>query len=423
MNNQSLKDKRPKVVLMYHYFYPDDVASSRYFTQLAEGLVKKNYDVTVLTTNRFRMCSGIEIQPTYEVWNDIKIKRVKRPPWDQGKYLHRLASSVWVMVKWLIEIYKISNPKYFVVGSNPEFSQALFFPIKLIHRKSKVYFWCFDLFPDAIIADQKSKLIRTFFWPIDKFLNLCYRYCDGIVDLGVSMRKRMGKYKNISHFSTITPWALVEVEQNSNTNKTSELTIEPLFKGSGVKLLYSGSIAKPHCFTLAFEFARALKQEEKTSSELVFACQGQRKNELIKSITCDDTNISVKDFLPERTLKYHLQEADFIVVSIASGWEGIVLPSKFFGALAIGKPILFFGSKNCEFSIWIKRFKLGFSVSSSEEIRDVIRQMKVIKNDQNKYKEMSENCFNIYEKYFSRESAINNWDNYLQFESINELTI
>ena len=43
----------PSIYILYHFFYPDTVVSAEHKKELAQGLVARGWDVTVLTSNRF----------------------------------------------------------------------------------------------------------------------------------------------------------------------------------------------------------------------------------------------------------------------------------------------------------------------------------------------------------------------------------
>ncbi|NLE89793.1 MAG: glycosyltransferase family 4 protein, partial [Dehalococcoidales bacterium] len=41
------------ILILYHFYPPDDVISARHFSDLAEGLANRGWDVTVYTSNRY----------------------------------------------------------------------------------------------------------------------------------------------------------------------------------------------------------------------------------------------------------------------------------------------------------------------------------------------------------------------------------
>ena len=405
------KRSKKTIVLLYHYFYPDTVASGRYFVQLAESLTNLNYQVIMLTSNRKRMEPRALIHPKQEYWKNIQIIRVHRPAWNQSRNLPRLVSSFIVMAKWLKEISKLKNVDSFVLGTNPELSQLLFPFIRLVQKKSNIYYWCFDLFPEAILANKKSLLNTALGYLITPALNLCYKYCDGILDLGHSMRRHLQKYPSVPPLKTITPWALVE--PIAPKKEYSAFHNHKLFGTAELKILYSGTLAKGHKFKPLVQLARYFRSKN-ISSRVVFACQGQRKSELENYILPEDKNIAVKDFLPEEELDDYLSTPDFIAVSIEEGWDGILLPSKFFGALAMGKPVLFIGSHHNEMAKWIKQYRLGVCLSGLHEIEKVSSQLLALKNEPEALKSLGNRCYSIYQQKFSRAAGVHTWDRLFQ---------
>ena len=90
----------PRLLLCYHFFHPDDVVSARLYTDLAQEMRARGWQVSVLTSNRLWRDPRAEL-PREESWNGIEIHRVFRPPWDQARPLERLANSGWMVAAWL----------------------------------------------------------------------------------------------------------------------------------------------------------------------------------------------------------------------------------------------------------------------------------------------------------------------------------
>jgi len=60
----------------------------------------------------------------------------------------------------------------------------------------------------------------------------------------------------------------------------------------------------------------------------------------------EDYNINFADFvMSDEELYDRLSAADFMLISLKDSWTGISVPSKFFGAIASGKAVLFSGSE------------------------------------------------------------------------------
>src|SRR5262245_52437103 len=90
---------RPKITLLYHYFYPDDVVSARHFAGLAEGLHARGWDVEVMPSNR--SCRDEQqTYPLHEAWHGIQIRRVWRPRMRQASGRGRVVNALWMIAAW-----------------------------------------------------------------------------------------------------------------------------------------------------------------------------------------------------------------------------------------------------------------------------------------------------------------------------------
>ena len=64
-------------------------------------------------------------------------------------------------------------------------------------------------------------------------------------------------------------------------------------------------------------------------------------------------------------LEVRLSAADIHVVTLRDEWTGTVVPSKFFGALAVGRPVLFAGSPKSAVARWIVKHRVGWVLTES----------------------------------------------------------
>ena len=86
------------------------------------------------------------------------------------------------------------RPDVIIVGTDPILSLLVAIAWRVLRPKVLVAHWCFDLYPEAAVAegllDEKSILVRF----LKALLRSAYRRCDLIVDIGVCMRQRLGAY-------------------------------------------------------------------------------------------------------------------------------------------------------------------------------------------------------------------------------------
>jgi len=89
----------PRLLVLYHFFHPDQVVSARIFSDFAAEQARRGWDVTALTTNR-SLDDEAARYPAAETWNGVSIHRVFRPAWSQKRPVPRLGNSAWTLAAW-----------------------------------------------------------------------------------------------------------------------------------------------------------------------------------------------------------------------------------------------------------------------------------------------------------------------------------
>jgi putative colanic acid biosynthesis glycosyltransferase WcaI len=401
----------PSVTILYHFFHPDDVVSARHFSDMAEEFVQRGWNVRVLTSNRYCRYPKKKISDRKEIWRNILIHRVSRPSWDQSRNIQRLLNSAWMIAGWSWQVLRSPKTDYYIVGSDPQFSQIIFPFLKLFSKHKQIVYWCFDLFPEAIIVDNKSRvqvLLAMFMSYITAF---CYKFVNIAVDLGPCMKKRLKKYAHFSRITTFTPWALKEPKDIPNQDQKVR---NELFGQAKLGLLYSGNLGAAHEYKLFLKLARQVKE---VSNDIIFtfACRGNRTKELYKDLRDDDVNVRIASFAPESELEKRLAAADIHLLSLRENWDGIVVPSKFFGSLAVGRPLLYSGSKESDIGKWIQKYGCGLILDGDDNNMDriIVYLLSCIEN-KTKLQEWQENAFRAYHENFSKKIVMDGWDEMLR---------
>lgn len=393
-----------KILIVYHFFYPDDVASARHFSDLAEGLAKRNWDVTVLTSNRFCRHPSKKVLIKKETWKGVKIIRSHRPPFNQANVCLRIINSIWLAVTWTFKIIFMREFDMIVLGTDPQFLYYTVPIIKLFKRKSKIVHWMHDLYPEAIIR-SKIRVLSNIFKHSKPLTKFCYRFINLMVDIGPCMKKRLGKYEHNAETATLVPWALSEPTEIPIVDIESRLK---LFGNTKLGVLYSGTIGDAHEFELFLKLARKLKRRN-ASVAFCFAGRGNRYDHLKKSVNEGDTNISFTGFADESELERRLSSADIHMLSLREGWEGIAIPSKFFGSLASGRPVLYSGAEKSAIKEWIETYRIGFYLSKYN-IDQIADKLIGFTDDKGKLLKMQHNSFYAYNKHFSKKVVMDKWD-------------
>lgn len=386
-----------KIFIVYHYLYPDDVVSSLHFTQLALELKKKGYIVETLSSNRSCRKSR-QNYSKYEVKWNIHFNRSWRPDFAQSSFFGRIFNSIYLQFSWLIFFLKrkfLIKDKidHIILGTDPIFLHLIIIPLKFLFPKTKFILWSFDLYPDAYIAKKNIKNIFLL-KPIIAITKYAYGKFNHIVDIGQCMREKILKYGKYN-FQTIIPWSIFE-EDNIQNN---------FIKSKPLSILYSGNMGEAHDTLNLIRLIKLLQNNKMI--EFYFSLNNKQKLSFIKAL--GNKNFNNVKFL-DSTINYiqRLKKFDIHLVTLKKGWEGIVVPSKFFSSLSLGKPILYVGPKGSSISYDISRYDLGWTLNIENfdnEINKFAYECKSIEILEKK----SNNCIVAYNTLYSKKICINKW--------------
>ncbi len=393
---------------MYHFLHPDDVVSGRAYDEFGAALAGAGWSVSAFPCNR--SCREPKLKfVRRETHHGIEIRRIWRPGFDQASAAGRLFNTCWMLAAWSLKALgrARTRPDLLIVGTDPPFSVVVARAWKLLSPRTKIVHWVHDLFPDAAVADGQvatgSRLERT----LKRWARRAYDACDLIVDIGPCMRERIDAYSPRARRATIPIWALWEPEA---VPEVAPERRRDLFGEARLGILYSGNFGRAHSCNSAIELARRLRGDD---VRFTFCVRGNRVDELRAAVREDDSNIGFGDFAPEAGLGEQLVAADIHLVTLRDAWSGVVVPSKFAGALAAGRPVLFAGPRESAIARWIEQYRVGW-VLRDDNVDAVAEELRALAREPEKLRELNARCHRVYGEHFSRKRALEQWAQALQ---------
>jgi glycosyltransferase involved in cell wall biosynthesis len=375
------------------------------FSDLAAEQVRRGWDVTALACNRTWSDRHVRL-PAAEEWNGVHIRRVFRPPWDQARPTQRLANSAWMLGAWSLRTLRLGRFDAIVIGSDPAFSPLAAIALRLAHRGAAMVHWCFDVYPEAIAADGLGSAGAALTPVARTLMGAAYRRFDALVDIGPRMGERLATYGSGAHQETLVPWALAEVDQPVPIDGEAR---RELFPRAKLALLYSGTMGRAHDFEAILQLARACRRRSGDAVSICFAVRGNRAAELRAAVGPDDTNVVLADFADERSLHRRLAAADFHLISLRDDWAGVVVPSKFFASLAVGRPVVFAGPADSEIARWIAESDLGLHLRA-DDVEATAARLHAVMDDQAALARWREKALAVYRSRWSKRVTNDRWD-------------
>lgn len=349
----------PRLLFVNQHYWPDVAATGQILTDLAEHLAARGFEVDVLT-GRGRYVSGELEAPAEEVRNGVRIRRLISTSFGRSSHLGRIADYAGYYLGALRTL--LAGERYdlvIVLTTPPLLSVAARLAGRL--RGQPYAVWSMDLHPDAEVAigmlAERGLPARV----LHGLNNAGYRGADLVVDLGFRMKERIAA-KGVApdRLVTIGMWsdgAGVRPIDPADNPVRRALGLGP----DRLVVMYSGNAGVAHRFEEVREAMRALKDDARFY--FLFVGSGPRRAEVEAFIEAEGiANASYRDYFPREELAASLSAGDVHLLTLRESMAGVVVPSKLYGILAAGRPVVMVGPERSEPAQAIRRHDVGVVV-------------------------------------------------------------
>jgi hypothetical protein len=205
-----------------------------------------------------------------------------------------------------------------------------------------------DLQPELSISSgliKENSLTANFFTRLGNYI---IKNSDRIVSLDRFMTEYLiSRGARKSSVSTVPVWPVLN-EVYTGNRLTNPFRVDNNF-GDRIVVMYSGNHAFVHPLNTLLEAACKLRNDDKFL--FVFIGGGVRKKDVTDfKYQHKLKNIIQLSFQPRENIHISLGSADLQVVILGDGQVGYTHPNKVYGALYIGKPILYIGPQESHVS-------------------------------------------------------------------------
>ena len=123
-------------------------------------------------------------------------------------------------------------------------------------------------------------------------------------------------------------------------------------------------------------------------------------------------NVQFRPYQPREHLARSLGACDAHLVTLRSELEGLVLPSKFYGIIAAGRPVLFVGAADGEIAGLVNEGQCGqaFAVGDAQALAQCLRGLA---DDPARAREWGENARRLFDARFAMPISVDRWERLL----------
>ena len=327
--------RKHSYVFITQVYVPDPNATGQHLADVAEELARRGHDVTVYTSNR-GYDEPSNYYPAKETIGGVKIRRVPLSHFGKSSIAVRIAGGLSFVAQSVARAITRRHIDAVIVSTSPPMAP---FAAIILHalRRARVKYWIMDINPDQIVAlgmaSESSPTVRAFNWLNRQILAAA----DDVVVLDRMMAERINKKRDIRDKLTILPpWPAHDpaplVNHEDNAFRRRYATPDQRI------VMYSGNHGPSSPLTTILEAAKRLRDDPRLV--FMFVGGGLGKQEVDEAA---GPNVVSLPYQPRSELLHSLSAADVHIVTVGDAVPGIVHPSKVYGAMAVGRPILLVG--------------------------------------------------------------------------------
>ena len=384
-----------KILVVCQYYHPEPVR----ITDICEELVKRGHQVTVLTDipnyPMGNIYKGYERgKKRIEIINGVKVHRVFTIPRKSSAIMRLLNyHSFSIFSKRYIKKLDYDFDVILVNQLSPVMMANSAIKYKKKYKK-KVIMYCLDIWPESLCAGgiKKSSLIYKIYFRISKKI---YSKMDKILVTSKSFINYLEESFNIKKeiFDYLPQYA--ETIFDIKLCKKKE--------DSKIDLLFAGNIGKAQSIDTIIDAANILKDNNTIFFHIVG--DGQEFDRLkLKVNELKLNNVIFYGRKPLEEMPTYYKKADAMLVTLCGdSLISSTLPGKVQTYMAAGKPII--ASANGETKEVISDANCGFC-GPADDAKMLAENIEKFITYNNK-KELGENAYNYYKKFFDKNYFIN----------------
>jgi colanic acid biosynthesis glycosyl transferase WcaI len=352
---------RARIIVISQFFGPDQSAVGQFLSDFANGAAAAGHDVRVIcgTTDyaaaedaapALTQCHISLASPERTTGGGtIRVVKVRTAIFSQSKAKKLLSySTFYAGALW--RALWIPKPDVVLTLTAPPGLAWIGWLVQRI-RGCRHVAWEMDVYPDVAIALG----IPVAAWT-SRMLDFPRRRANTVIALGPCMRTRLLQHR-------IAEDRIVVAENWADGQVIMPL---PFPEQRPLRILYSGNLGLVH----EVATIRAVMERLANSPDFlfIFAGGGMARRDLVDF--CRERgigNVSFPGYAPLQDLGGSLAEGHVGLITQKQSTVGAVVPSKIYGLMAAGRPVLFIGPAAATPALLIQRFDCGWHFDCGDD--------------------------------------------------------
>ena len=395
-----------RVIFLNRFFYPDHSATSRMLSDLAFELASSGKDVHVITSRQLYDKPGAAL-PAYEMTRGVHIHRVGTTSFGRSRLPGRAMDYLsFYFTAWRCAL-SVARPDDILVAKTDPPMISLIGMAAARQRGAKLINWVQDVYPEIAIEFGVPFLIA----PVRRFLfwlrDISLRAATTNVVLGqLPAELVLSRGVPADGVTIIHNWSdedeIVPIAHADNTLRQAWGLRDKFVVG------YSGNLGRTHEFRTILSVSERFRNDDRIVFLVIGG--GHQNDGLAHEVKSRGLERSYL-FAPYQdagALKYSLGVPDVHWISLRPRFEGLIVPSKFYGIAAAGRPMISIGSKNGELGRLVEEHQCGFAIEEGD-VNALESAINVLSDDHDLCAKMGQRARSMLDRCFTRREAFDRW--------------
>ena len=343
---------RPRLLVFNQYYWPGVEATAHLLSELCAALAS-DFDVTVVTA-KLQSEPGRVHREEHE---GVEIVRVSSTAFDRSSLPLRALNYATYLLGSLRTGLTAAPPDVVLCMTDP----PVIADVALVVARrfdAPVVVVSQDVFPEIAIELRRleNKIVIEV---LRGLIRLYLQRADRVVAIGETMRLRLeGKGAIPERLRVIPNW--VDSTALTPQPHDNEWSREQEFEGRFV-VMHSGNVGHAQNLDALVRATTFLRDLDRLTVAVVG--EGSRRAELVALAELLETDaVRFLPYQPRSALSESLSAASIHVVGLAKGLSGYVVPSRLYGILSVGRPVIVAADRDSETAQLVERVECGVVV-------------------------------------------------------------
>ena len=363
-----------KLIFLNRFFHPDHSATSQMLSDLAFALAERGRAVCVITS-RQRYDAPDDVLPPNETVAGVFVHRVWTSRFGRTNLLGRAIDYATFYLSAAWRLWCLAKTGDVVIAkTDPPMLSVIAAPVVWL-RGGRLVNWLQDVFPETAEAlGVGGRAARVAYGLMRWLRNRSLKAAHVNVVLGERMARHISGLGVPSERVRIVPnWAdgkvIAPVDRGANILR------EEWGLGDAFVVAYSGNLGRAHEIDTLLDAIAVVERGAAAGRGMpgrgtrqpvlwLFVGGGALFDPLKEEVARRGLiSVRFRPYQPSELLAQSLSAADLHLVSLRPELEGLIVPSKFYGIAAAGRPAIFIGDTDGEIARLIRRHACGRTVA------------------------------------------------------------